>query len=320
MAKHYCSAGRTDIGKARRRNEDAILVRDEAGLWAVADGLGGHAGGDYASTLVVERLAAVPRTGGAADFVDAIEDTLVAVSADLRRAAQSQAVDLIGSTVVVLVHDRHFMACGWVGDSRCYCCEDGRLVQITRDHLYGVDVDTRWSGGPAQSQPGGGVLTRAVGADRTLFVDWVVAGNRPDTRFVLCSDGINKEVSDAEIEAACMRHASPDGVLGELFEISLARAARDNLSAVVVFPQDGITAATAAMDDRLRETNEALRALDEAHRLGRLAGDDRRAQRRRLFEALAGDSGNGIRDADGGAPPREGTRPPGWRRWLPRRR
>jgi protein phosphatase len=69
-------------------------------------------------------------------------------------------------------------------------------------------------------------------------VDWVVASNRPGTQFVLCSDGINKEMSDAEIEAACRRSASPDAVLGEMFDIALGRAARDNVSAVVVRLQD----------------------------------------------------------------------------------
>ncbi|TAN01029.1 MAG: serine/threonine-protein phosphatase [Rhodanobacteraceae bacterium] len=239
MAKHYHSAGRTDIGKVRRRNEDAILVRDEAGLWAVADGLGGHAGGDHASSLVVERLAKLPRTGSVFDFVEAIEDTLADVNAELRRTARERGADLIASTVVLLVHGGDFMLCGWVGDSRAYCCEDGCLTQLTRDHLYGVgDDDAQWAGGATQTQPGGGVLTRAVGAEDALFVDWVVADSRAGRQFVLCSDGLNKEMSDAEIEAACLREASPDGVLDDIFRTVLAGAARDNISVVALRLQD----------------------------------------------------------------------------------
>jgi protein phosphatase len=239
MTMKFQSAGRTDTGKVRRRNEDAILVREEAGLWVVADGLGGHAAGDYASGMIVERLAALPRDGSAFDFIESIEDTLSGINGDLRRIAQERGVDIIGSTVVVLVHDKDFMLCGWVGDSRAYCFEDDQLVQITRDHVYGVKDDvTQFAGGPSQPQAGGGVLTRAIGAEESVFVDWVVASNRPGTQFVLCSDGINKEMSDAEIEAACRRSASPDAVLGEMFDIALGRAARDNVSAVVVRLQD----------------------------------------------------------------------------------
>lgn len=236
MTMHYQSAGRTDTGKVRRRNEDAILVRDAAGLWVVADGLGGHSAGDYASGMIVERLAALPRDGGTFEFVEAIEDTLVGINRDLRSTARARGVDIIGSTVVVLVHDKDFMLCGWVGDSRGYCFEDGHLAQITRDHTYGVKDDvTRLAG---QAPQVGGALTRAVGAEDALFVDWVVADNRPGTCFVLCSDGINKEMTDPELDAACQRNRAPESLVGELFETSLDRAARDNVSAVVVQLQD----------------------------------------------------------------------------------
>lgn len=239
MTTKFQSAGRTDTGKVRRRNEDAILVREEAGLWVVADGLGGHAAGDYASGMIVDRLAALPRDGSTFDFIESIEDTLSGINTDLRRTAQQRGVDIIGSTVVVLVHDKDFMLCGWVGDSRGYCLEDGQLAQITRDHVYGIKDDvTQFSGGPAQSQAGSGVLTRAIGAEESVFVDWVVAGNRPGTQFVLCSDGVNKEMSDAEIDAACRRHATPTGVLDEVFDTALGRAGRDNVSAVIVRLQD----------------------------------------------------------------------------------
>lgn len=239
MTMHYQSAGRTDVGKVRRHNEDAILVRDDAGLWVVADGLGGHTAGDYASGLIVERLGALPRNGSVFDFVESIEDTLAGINADLRQVAAQRRVDIIGSTVVLLVHDRDFMLCGWVGDSRLYCFEDGRLSQLSRDHVHGAKEDvTQFGGGAAAPQPGAGVLTRAVGAEETLFIDWVVAGNRPGTQFVLCSDGVNKEMSDAEIDAACRRDQPPQVLLGELFDVSLNRAARDNVSAVVVRLQD----------------------------------------------------------------------------------
>ena len=226
-------------GKVRKHNEDAILVRDEVGLWVVADGLGGHSAGDYASTMIVERLGALPRTGSALDFVETIEDTLSQINADLLQTAITRGVDLIGSTVVVLVQDREFMLCGWVGDSRVYCFEAGQLRQITRDHVHGGDDDvTHFGSASGPPQAGSGVLTRAVGAEESLFVDWAVTGNRPGMAFVLCSDGINKEMSDAELDDECRRHPQPQDLVASLFDLALSRAGRDNISAVVVSIQE----------------------------------------------------------------------------------
>ena len=235
MTIRYVSAGCTVTGKVRKHNEDAILVRDEVGLWVVADGLGGHSAGDYASNLIVERLGALPRSGSAFDFIEAIKDTLGQINADLLQAAATRGVDLIGSTVVVLVSSADCMLCGWVGDSRAYCFEDGHLRQITRDHVHGGEDDSTHFGA---QQAGTGVLTRAVGAEEHLFVDWVVADNRPGMTFVLCSDGINKEMSDAELGEQCRRLAQPHDLVASLFDLALSRAGRDNISAVVVRLQE----------------------------------------------------------------------------------
>lgn len=233
MMTRYQSAGRTVTGKVRAHNEDAILLRDEAGLWVVADGLGGHAAGDYASSMIVERLASVSRQGDVVDFIEAIEDELQRINGDLLQSAAARGVDLIGSTVVVLVYDEEYMLCGWVGDSRAYCYEDGQLRQITRDHVHGVKDDVTQIHHAAPT-PSPGALTRAVGAEPQLFVDWVVAGTQPGTQFVLCTDGINKEMSDAELDDACRRVQEPAALVARLFDLAMSRAARDNVSAVIV--------------------------------------------------------------------------------------
>ncbi|OZB60533.1 MAG: phosphoprotein phosphatase [Lysobacterales bacterium 14-68-21] len=239
MTDRYVSAGLTVTGKVRRHNEDAILVRDDLGLWVVADGMGGHSAGDYASALIAQRLGALTRSGSVFDFIEAIEDALEQVNTDLIGMARTRGVDIIGSTVVVLVHHHDYMLCGWVGDSRAYCMERGMLEQVTRDHVHGTKDDvTQFGGTPAAPSPGAGVLTRAIGAEERLFVDWQVAGCRSGMQFVLCSDGINKEMSDAEIAAACQRQGDPQGVLNDLLGLALGRAGRDNVSAVVVRLQD----------------------------------------------------------------------------------
>ena len=229
------SCGRTDTGRVRRCNEDAILVREEAGLWAVADGLGGHTAGDLASRMIVERLAAVRRPDDLCDFIDAIEDALESVNADLIRIARERDIDLIGSTVVVLVHDRDVALCGWVGDSRGYCFDRRRLRQITVDHVHGQKEDvTRFGGAAPVDAPPPGALTRAVGAQPELFVDWTIAPSGRETTFVLCSDGINKGIGDEELDLECGRARDPERLVGRLFELALERAARDNVSAIAV--------------------------------------------------------------------------------------
>ncbi|EQD62114.1 protein serine/threonine phosphatase [mine drainage metagenome] len=240
MKTRYRSAGRTVTGKVRKHNEDAILMRDDVGLWVVADGMGGHSAGDYASGLLIERLGAVRRDGDVFDFIETVEDAVVQVNTDLLRTAAERGVDVIGTTLVLLVHSADFMLCGWVGDSRGYCYEEGRLSQVTEDHVHGgVKSDiTQFGTQSAQPTPGAGVLTRAIGAERDLFIDWVVTGSRPGMQFLLCSDGINKEMSDDEIDAEFRRRLQPQALADELIDLGLQRAARDNISAVIVQLQD----------------------------------------------------------------------------------
>jgi protein phosphatase len=229
----YLSAGRTETGHVRRHNEDAILVADTPGLWAVADGLGGHAAGDVASALIVEQLGSLHLSTDVTETMDAVEDALLRINHRLRTMARERRVDAVASTVVVLVHTRDLVAVGWVGDSRAYVFEDGELQQVTQDHVHGDRSDeTRFGGGNARAAAG--VLTRAVGAEDRLYVDWAVRARRPGSCFVLCSDGINKELSDAEIELHCRRHADPRELIDALVDTALDRAGRDNVSAVAV--------------------------------------------------------------------------------------
>lgn len=232
---HTLCAGRTDAGRVRTRNEDAILVRGKVGLWVVADGMGGHSAGEVASNMIVKRLDELMRPANPLEFVEMIEDCIDLVNRDLLAMAVQQGVDLIGSTLVLCVQCPEYMLCGWVGDSRCYCFEDGALRQITRDHSQ-ANEDQNMQFGTLAGQPpaGAGMLTRAVGAEDALFMEWVVTTRSPDQQFLLCSDGINKEISDTELEAEFRRNQHPQDLLDSLFDLALNRGARDNISAIVV--------------------------------------------------------------------------------------
>lgn len=223
MAERTSSAGRTEVGKVRRRNEDAILVRGDIGLWLVADGLGGHSAGDYASGLIVERVKALARAGDLQAFAATVEASLSEVNHDLRAEARARGVRLIASTVVLLIDGPEALRCGWVGDSRCYSLADNELRQLTQDHAAGGD-------GSAGSAP----LTRAVGAEAALAVQWLELPRVAGMKFLLCSDGINKELSDKELQQALAAPASPEAITDQLIEAALRRGGRDNVSAVVV--------------------------------------------------------------------------------------
>lgn len=290
MTTRFSSAGRTETGKVRYRNEDAILVREDLGMWVIADGMGGHSAGDYASALIVGRLGALRREGSVCDFIDAIEDSLRQVNTELREEAISRHVDVIGSTVVVLVHDRDFVLCGWVGDSRAYVHEDGAFVQLTSDHVCGRPGDVTQHGLPFGRSvcvsAGAGVLSRAVGAEDQLYIDWCVAGSRPGMHFLLCSDGINKELSDEELAPGHECPIEPDEALAQIFSLALDRPARDNLSAVIVRLDATSSAERYVASQRERRASQVLCALDEAYRLGRIARDEYRHRRRGLLESL----------------------------------
>jgi protein phosphatase len=236
MTTHCSSAGRTETGKVRQRNEDAILIREDLGLWVVADGMGGHAAGDLASALIVERLGSLTRDGDIFAFAAAIEDSLQQVNVELRAAAALRQVDVIGSTVALLVHGQDFTLCSWAGDSRVYVNEYGEFRQLTRDHVSDQPVDMTYFArhAPMRAGAGVGVVTRAVGADDSLYIDWAVAGSRPGMQFLLCSDGVNKELSDAELADTCRASDDPHAQIDQLFELALSRRARDNISAVIV--------------------------------------------------------------------------------------
>ena len=227
---------RTHVGHRRKINEDAILSRPEVGLWAVADGMGGHDAGDVASALVVEGLGAVPRGLPPAAQSVAVRAALEDVNARLRAmGGEGPMARTIGSTVVTLVADPETFVCQWAGDSRGYLARDGELVQLTRDHsLVQQLVDLgEITADEAETHPNGNVVTRAVGADRALEVDSVSGVISPGDAFILASDGLTRLVSREELLAA-LQDADMEAAAAQLLDACLDRGAPDNVSFVMV--------------------------------------------------------------------------------------
>jgi protein phosphatase len=231
----WTSAARTDTGCVRQINEDALLDAPERGLWVVADGMGGHAVGDLASRMVIESLSAMNAHSAIADA----RAQLLDVNARLRAEAARRQVSRIGSTVVLLA--ARDGACGylWAGDSRIYLLRRGRLVQLTRDHSHVEELKARGqlTAEEALNHPAQHLITRAVGALDTLDLDEDSVDLRDGDTFLLCSDGLSNEVSEAEI-ASELAEDDCELAAQRLLEIALSRGGRDNISVVVARAED----------------------------------------------------------------------------------
>ncbi|MCC6918727.1 MAG: serine/threonine-protein phosphatase [Alphaproteobacteria bacterium] len=224
----------THPGLRRGENEDSVAVHPSAPFWAVADGMGGHQHGRFASSTVAEALDRTALTGALAADLAAVERAIAAANgAVFARAKVEQAT--IGTTLAALYVNGNEGVCLWVGDSRVYRFRDGVLCLLTRDHTHVRHlIDTRQiTEAEARNHPMGHVLTRAIGVDALPRVEQRRIDVQPDDIFLLCSDGLTACASDDEI-AAAIRQAGAAKACGDLVQLCLRRGAPDNVSIVVV--------------------------------------------------------------------------------------
>lgn len=226
----------TDVGRVRSLNEDAFLDRSEIGLWVVADGMGGHAAGDFASRTIVDGLEQIAPPSEGSAFLREVEDRIQIAHTALRRESEARGTGgIIGSTVVVLIAWNRHYACVWAGDSRLYLLRDGVLRQVSRDHSLVQDLVEAGELAPeqAESHPQANVVTRAVGAVEDLILDKSHDQIAIGDIFLLCSDGLTRHVADPEI-AAVLSETAASAAAQALIDLALERGARDNVTAVVV--------------------------------------------------------------------------------------
>src|SRR5262245_29911392 len=129
----YETGAATHIGNVRERNEDSYLVRPDVGLWAVADGMGGHEAGDLASRTIIEALQPIEARASAADLLSSCEDYVATANARLKEIGRQRGVT-IGATLALLLAQDGYYACVWSGDSRIYIVRAGTIEQLSRDH------------------------------------------------------------------------------------------------------------------------------------------------------------------------------------------
>jgi protein phosphatase len=225
----------TDVGRVRHINQDNLLAR--LGLFAVADGMGGHIAGEVAAEIAVEVLESHRTIVSTQDLIDAIHAMNAAIMA---RADAEPELSGMGTTLCALAliadgrHDR--LAIANVGDSRIYVHANDELQQLTEDHSLVAQLvrDGAITESEADRHPQRNVLTRALGIDPHVAVDaWEVAPFAGD-RFVLCSDGLNNELTNDQIAAVLRRLADPQEAANELVRLANENGGRDNITVVVV--------------------------------------------------------------------------------------
>jgi protein phosphatase len=231
----WSSSSRTDVGMVREVNEDSCLERPDIGLWVVADGMGGHTAGDVASGMIIDTLNAIEPPAKLVDFIDEVETRLLEVNRNLREIAARKEAQTIGSTVAVMIaFNRHAVSI-WAGDSRVYRCRAGQIIQVTQDHALDEEfvekgILTREQ---AASHPQGNLVTRAVGATDVLKLDMEIVELQPGDVFVLCSDGLDKELDSDEILEVVERE-NDRSLSDVLVDLALSRGSRDNVTVISV--------------------------------------------------------------------------------------
>lgn len=224
----------THVGRVRTLNEDRFLVRPDIGVFAVADGMGGHDRGEVASSLVVRALDGIGHAGSAAELLGRFEERILTANGQLQRLAGGGDA-VIGTTVAALLVHSGYYACVWSGDSRVYLVRDGRIAALSRDHTEAQEMVDEGVLSPeeARSWPRRNVVTRAIGVHDRPEVELEQGQVLPGDLFVLCSDGLTNHVSDEEILALVLA-GPPQAACDGLIALTLERGASDNVTVVVV--------------------------------------------------------------------------------------
>lgn len=232
----YDFAALTDRGCLRDQNEDSVIALPEFGLWAVADGMGGHAAGEVASGMIVEELAS---TGVAVSAQDQRARVIARIDRANRRIldhAGRNGARGAGSTVAALLLHEGELACVWAGDSRVYLLRDGRLTRLTRDHseVALLIAAGQMTEDEARASSRRNVITRAIGVGDPAAPEVVTGLAMDRDRFLICSDGLTEHFEDAEIARLLGQAGRAASVAEALIRETLARGARDNVSVIVV--------------------------------------------------------------------------------------
>lgn len=224
-------AAQSVVGRVREHNEDAVLCLPEFGLWAVADGMGGHRCGEVASALALETLRESVATG------DDLERAIHAANQAILAAGGEGVGRRMGSTIVAARIIGASYEIAWIGDSRAYRISLGGIERLSRDHSWvQAMIDAgELSVEEARHHPRRNVVTQCLGqSEQALEVGRVQGNLAPGELLLLCSDGLTGELSDEQIHEVCAGAATLDALVEQLIGLANQRGGKDNISCIVL--------------------------------------------------------------------------------------
>lgn len=230
------ASGMTHTGHVRTRNEDSILLLDEESTWLVADGMGGHHAGDFASQTITRNMGLFRQQKTLEDSVLLIEENILSSNSIIREKSSKLGRDAtIGSTVVCIYIWKNLLFTFWAGDSRLYRYRNNKLERITDDHSYVEELVRmgKIEAKDAELHPAANVVLKAVGIDDELCLDFDYVELQPDDIFVVCSDGLYKDLNEEKL-ATVVNHNQHDMALlsQSLMNDSLDSGGTDNTSII----------------------------------------------------------------------------------------
>ena len=232
------SHGVTDTGHVRTKNEDSILVLDDENVWLVADGMGGHHAGDFASQTITKNLSLFKQSLSLDDNILLLEENILHSNSIIRNKSYKLGRNAtIGSTVVCVYIWNRFLFTFWAGDSRLYRYRDTRLERLTEDHSYVEElvrmgkIDAR----EAESHPAANVVLKAIGIDDELCMDFEYFEMQHGDVYIICSDGLYKDLDEERLTPIIEAHAEDMTALSEaLLASSLDAGGTDNTSIIAM--------------------------------------------------------------------------------------
>ena len=236
----------TDTGRVRTANQDYVYASVEPvgslpNLFVVADGMGGHQAGDYASRYIVENLVTYLQYTENSQIVPLLREGILKVNTQLyQESKEKPELSGMGTTLVAAVADENTLYVANVGDSRLYLVRD-RIRQVTKDHSYVEELVSlgRLERGSKDYKDKKNIITRAVGTEDKLLVDFFEVGLEPGDYILMCSDGLSNMLEDAEMEEIIGSDLELQEKAEKLITVANDNGGKDNIAVVLVDPQIG---------------------------------------------------------------------------------